>query len=96
MKNVYGVFTSLLLALFLSSCAPAHIQAGVPACKLVLGVPFYGRGGTPKMTSKDYKDIKEEGEFVIMWDDKAQAPYLADGEGTLMLGFDNPNSLVIK
>lgn len=74
----------------------AHIQAGVPACKLVLGVPFYGRGGTPKMTSKDYKDIKEEGEFVIMWDDKAQAPYLADGEGTLMLGFDNPKSLVIK
>lgn len=74
----------------------AHIQAGVPACKLVLGVPFYGRGGTPKMTSKDYKDIKEKGEFVIMWDDKTQAPYLADGEGILMLGFDNPNSLVIK
>ena len=48
------------------------------------------------MRGRDYKDIKEEGEYVILWDEKAQAPYLADGEGTLMLGFDNPKSLKIK
>ena len=74
----------------------AHMEAGVPASKLVLGVPFYGRGGTPKMKSRDYKAIKEEGEFVILWDEKAQAPYLADGDGMLVLGFDNPRSLKIK
>lgn len=73
----------------------AHIEAGAPAEKLVLGVPFYGRGGAV-MRGRDYKDIKEEGEYVILWDEKAQAPYLADGEGTLMLGFDNPKSLKIK
>lgn len=74
----------------------AHMEAGVPAEKLVLGVPFYGRGGTPKMKSRDYKDIKEEGEFVLAWDEKAQAPYVADGEGKLVLGYDNPKSLTIK
>jgi chitinase len=74
----------------------AHMEAGVPACKLVLGVPFYGRGGTPKMRSRDYKSIKEEGEFVLMWDEKAQAPYVADGEGNFVLGYDNPRSLKIK
>lgn len=73
----------------------AHMEAGVPASKLVLGVPFYGRGGEV-MRGRDYKDIKEEGEYVILWDEKAQAPYLADGEGILMLGFDNPKSLKIK
>jgi chitinase len=73
----------------------AHIEAGAPAEKLVLGVPFFGRGGAV-MRGRDYKDIKEEGEYVILWDEKAQAPYLADGEGTLMLGFDNPKSLKIK
>lgn len=73
----------------------AHIEAGVPAAQLVLGVPFYGRGGEV-MKSRDYKDIRPEGEFVEMWDDVAQVPYLADKDGNLLLGFDNPKSLTIK
>lgn len=73
----------------------AHMQAGVPACKLVLGVPFYGRGGQV-MRGRDYKDIKEEDGNVIMWDEAAKVPYLADRDGNLLLGFDNQMSLKIK
>lgn len=73
----------------------AHIEAGVPIYRLVLGVPFYGRGGEV-MKSRDYKDIRSEGEFVEMWDDVAQAPYIADKDGNLVLGYDNPRSLSLK
>ena len=73
----------------------AHIEAGVPAGQLVLGVPFFGRGGEV-MRGRDYKDIKEENGNVIMWDETAQVPYLADKDGNLLLGFDNPKSLAIK
>lgn len=73
----------------------AHVEAGVPVYRLVLGVPFYGRGGEV-MKSRDYKDIRPEGEFVEMWDDVAQAPYIADKDGNLVLGYDNPRSLTLK
>lgn len=73
----------------------AHVEAGVPAAQLVLGVPFYGRGGTV-MRNRDYRSIKAEGEFVEMWDEKALVPYLADKDGNLVLGYDNPRSLTLK
>ena len=64
--------------------------------QLVLGVPFYGRGGTALPSFVDYKDVKADGEFVEMWDEKAQAPYLADKDGNLVLGYDTPKSLSLK
>ena len=74
----------------------AHVEAGIPIEKLVLGMPFYGRGGTSMPRFVDYKDIKEENGMVEKWDETAQAPYLADSEGNLVLGYDTPQSMKIK
>lgn len=74
----------------------AHLAAGVPACKLVLGMPFYGRGGLKLSRFNDYKDLHLHTGVVEMWDEESMVPYLADEEGVLQLGYDNPRSLEIK
>lgn len=74
----------------------AHVEAGVPIEKLVLGVPFYGRGGTSMPRFVDYRHIEAGEEYVERWDDVAKAPYLADKDGNLVLGYDIPESLTLK
>ena len=73
----------------------AHIDSGVPAEKLVLGMPFYGRGGK-LLSNKNYRDIKAGSEYTEVWNDTAKVPYLINQEGVMVLGFDNPKSLAIK
>jgi len=80
-----------------SDAVEAHIEAGVPASKLVLGMPFYGRGGERCPDFVDYRMICPSDEFEERWDDTAKAPYLADrNTGELVLGFENPRSLAAK
>ena len=74
----------------------AHVKAGMPIEKLVLGMPFYGRGGTVLPKFVDYKDILKGEGMVEAWDDDAQAPYLADKDGNLVIGYDTPKSLKLK
>lgn len=74
----------------------AHLAAGIPAGKLVLGMPFYGRGGTYLPSFVDYKDARTDDQTEEKWDDKSMVPYIADKEGNLVLGYDNPRSLEIK
>lgn len=76
--------------------AKAHMAAGMPAHKLVLGMPFYGRGSGRYADFNDFKDIKKDIEAYEIWDEKAQVPYIADTDGTLIVGYDNPRSLKIK
>ena len=73
----------------------AHIDSGVPAERLVLGMPFYGRGGKI-MRNHDYRDIDFNGEYTEQWNDTAKVPYLINKEGIMVLGFDNVRSLSIK
>jgi len=75
-----------------------HIEQGIPAEKLTLGMPFYGRTYTPFddiQNPTDYKNINFK-KYTEMWDDVAKVPYLVDSSGKMILSYDNPRSLAIK
>ncbi|WP_214226114.1 glycoside hydrolase family 18 protein [Pedobacter sp. B4-66] len=74
----------------------AHLNAGVPANKLVLGIPFYGHGKGDIAWYIDYKDIVKLNGYTKKWDDVAKAPYLTNDAGEFVLTYENPQSIAIK
>jgi len=75
----------------------AHVAAGVPIDRIVMGVPFYGKGSVIPSRGNDFREIYPLDPGVQeLWDDDAKAPYLADEDGNFQFGFENEKSLTIK
>lgn len=77
------------------SAVKAHLAAGVPAGKLVMGMPFYGRGGT-EMRGCDFGRITIPEGYEERFDPIAMVPYIVNPSGELVLGFDNETSIAAK
>ncbi len=79
-----------------SSCEQAmqaHLAQGVPADKLVLGLPFYGRGTQDVGNFCDFHAVAGLRDYTSHWDRHARVPYLTDREGRVVLGYDDARSL---
>lgn len=74
----------------------AHLDKGVPASKLVLGMPFYGHGTDIYDRSTDFKNVKVPSGYTNCWDDEAKVPYVTDKNGHFVLSYDNARSIGLK
>jgi chitinase len=79
-----------------------HKSKGIPAERLVMGVPFYGHGTDPYKADVKYNEMstvfssKYEGKNIRKWDAVAKVPYLVDEAGTFLLGYDDEESVTLK
>lgn len=72
----------------------AHLAAGVPAGKMVMGMPFFGHGKGGYADFVDYKDLVAPlNGHKALWDQEARVPYYADAEGHLVFSYDDVRSI---
>lgn len=75
----------------------AHLDAGLPLNKLVLGMPFYSRGiGHEWIASNQFQSVKEKEGLEEFWDTEGCVPYMKNKEGKIVMTYDNPLSISIK
>jgi GH18 family chitinase len=73
------------------------IDAGMPAEKILLGIPFYGRLGAT--ITKSYDDLRKDyinkNGYEVRFDRQAQVPYLVKN-GQFAMSYDNALSIFLK
>jgi GH18 family chitinase len=80
-----------------SQAVEAHLKVGVPAEKLVLGVPFYGKGNREDEGVKAFLKTRTLPEgYERRWSEESQVPYIVDAEGRFVFGDENVKSLSAK
>lgn len=72
----------------------AHLDAGMPVNKLVLGVPFYGRS-VKGFGDTSYGALAKRTDVTRMWDDVAKVPYLVK-KGEFVCTYEDAESLAWK
>lgn len=85
-------------SLSVEECLQRHLDAGVSRDKLVLGLPFYGRGAKdfPRRGIDPGKVHLLPG-YTYHWDNVAKVPYLTSDEtGEMVYGYEDEKSLACK
>ena len=80
-----------------SQAVEAHLKSGVPREKLVMGVPFYGKG---RRDDEGMRQFYRTGQlpkgYEDKWDDVGKVPYRVNDKGELIWGYENVRSLAAK
>lgn len=74
-----------------SQAVKAHLKAGVPRQKLVMGMPLYGRGVDGYTTRPD--TVKH---VISAWHDQSMVPFLVNDKGEMVMAHENEHSIGIK
>lgn len=70
---------------------------GVDPKKIVIGIPFFAYAGNKAINQTGLQNYIESGDYVELWDEEANAPYLAkQGSKKISVTFDNPRSVALK
>jgi chitinase len=71
----------------------AHIAAGIPPEKLVLGIPFGGRG---LLRGVRFSNAHLQEDYIQQWDDVAKAAWLSDKDGNYVQTYEEPRAIAHK